>query len=143
MSLDALPGKSEGLMPRHLGQRPCTYHDPRWWDLGSSEVDRAAMLCLTACPTKLFLECEAGPDPIGMVKAGVLFGDNGRPVPKPCRCGECRRCKGVVADHHDQIALMRLAKIPFKVIAERIGFSEDATRVYWHNRGKHKLDKAA
>ena len=138
MSLEALPGPTGGLMSRHLGQRPCTYNPPQWWDLGSPCVGLAVELCEEECPTALFRQCEAGPPVKGMVKAGVLYDDEGRPVKQKCRCGECRQCKGVVADHHNTIAMMRTAKIPFRVIAERIGFTEDATRVYWHSRGKHR-----
>lgn len=138
MSLEALPGKTDGLMPRHLGKRPCTYHPPQWWDLGNEYVELAKELCREECPTALFRECQRRAAPIGMVQAGVLYGDNGKPVPEVCRCGQCRRCRGVVSDHHDTIARMREQRIPFRVIAEAIGFTEDATRVYWHNRGKFK-----
>lgn len=138
MTLKPMPGPSGGLMPKHLGLRPCTYNPPQWWDLGHPKVEEAKRLCRTQCPEKLFRECEAGPQVYSMVKAGVLFDDRGNPVPEPCDCGECRRCKGVVADHHMIIAACRAAGVPFRDIAARIGFSEDATRVYWHSRGKHK-----
>lgn len=138
MTLEALPGRMDGLMPRHLGRRPCTYNPPQWWDLGSEYVSLAKELCREECPRELFLECESGPPVQGMVKAGVLYDDSSRPVPEPCACGRCRACRGVVSDHHDTIAAMRAAKIPFRDIAARIGFSVDATRVYWHLRGKHK-----
>lgn len=138
MSLEALPGRTDGLMPKHLGRRPCTYNPSQWWEQGHPNVERAKELCRDECPRDCFAECEAGPAVFGMVKAGILFDDRGKAVPEPCRCGRCRECKGVVADWHDTIAEMRMAGFPFRDIAARIGFSEDATRVYWHARGKHK-----
>lgn len=142
MSLEALPGKSDGLMARHLGQRPCTYHPPQWWDLGDEYNALAVELCENECPTKLFRECQQLPPPMGMVQAGVLYGDNRKPIPVACACGNCQRCKGVVADHHATIAARRAEGVSFKRIAAEIGFSEDATRVYWHRRGK-LLEEAA
>lgn len=135
MSLDALPGPSGGLMPKHLGLRPCTYHPAQWWELGHPNVERAKELCRTECPRDCFAAC---PPISGMVSAAVLRDERGRVIPDPCYCGECRRCKGVVADHHDTIAVMRSVGYPFREIADRIGFGEDATRVYWHSRGKWK-----
>lgn len=140
MSLEALPGRSGGLIPQHLNPRPCTYYPTRWWDQGHPYNPEAKRLCREVCPKVAFLECAAGPPVFGMVKAGVLYDDKGRPVPEPHRCEDvaCRKCRGVVADHHLTIAALRARKVPFREIAETIGFSQDATRVYWHTRGKFK-----
>lgn len=140
MTLQALPGPSGGLMPQHLNARPCTYKPPRWWDQGHFQNPEAKRLCREVCPAAAFRECEMGPRVYGMIKAGVLYDDKGYPVPEPHRCGDphCRKCRGVVADHHLTIAKLRSEGVPFRLIAEIIGFSQDATRVYWHTRGKHK-----
>lgn len=142
MTLTALPGPAGGLMPEHLGLRPCTYNPPQWWDQGHENNEVAKQLCRKGCPVMLFRECESGPPVFGMVKAGVLYDDKGKVVPDPHRCDDlkCRKCQGVVADHHDTIAQMRALDppTPFRIIASVIGFTQDATRVYWHTRGKHK-----
>ena len=138
MTLHAMPGSEGGLMARNVSQRPCTYHPPQWWDQGHEYNSLAKELCREECPAALFKQCQDGPRVFGMIKAGVLYDYDGKPEKQPCGCGNCRACKGVVADHHATIASMRSLGFPFKLIARRIGFTEDATRVYWHARGKYR-----
>lgn len=144
MTLEALPGRSGGLMPQHLNPRPCTYKPPQWWDQGHPYNPEAKRLCREVCPQAAFRECEMGPPVFGMIKAGALYDDKGHLVPEPHRCDDerCRKCRGVVADHHLTIATLRAQGVPFRMIAEVIGFSQDATRVYWHARGKYKEQQA-
>lgn len=147
MTLQAMPGNIEGgLIPRHLNPRPCTNLPSWWWDMGDPHNEYARELCRTECPVALFAECEAGPKVFGMVKAGVLYDDKGKPVPeehKKCRNPNCRKCARVVSDHHDLIAALRADSVPFREIAERLGFTPDAVRMYWSTRGKARAEREA
>lgn len=135
MTLSVLPGAQPGgLMPKHLNPRPCVNNPAWWWDVGDENNIKAIGLCLTGCP--LVDKCREDTTPVlGMIRAGVPYGDDGKPVRskshESCVRPTCQKCRGTVADHHTTIAQLRAMNLPYRLIAERIGFSIDATRQYW------------
>lgn len=121
-------------MPKHLNPRPCVNNPAWWWDVGDENNNEATRLCLTECP---FVDkCREDPTPVfGMIRAGVPYGDDGKPVRskshEPCTRPTCQKCRGTVADHHTTIAQLRAMGLTYRQVAQQIGFSIDATRQYW------------
>jgi hypothetical protein len=130
-------------MPAGLDLRPCVTNPPQWWDTGNRSGNKAVRLCGT-CPWNEQCTPARGDRPHGVIRAGVAYGDDGRPVRlcKSCstplgkntsrttvRCDRCKR--GRLIKHHQQIADMVEQGCTWAVIGRVVGYPGDTVRRYW------------
>ena len=70
--------------------KPLCFGRPHeWWETGDGGNRLAIALC-KACPMRYGTECHAGmpdPSPVGVIRAGIPYSDNGAALPLCPSCG--------------------------------------------------------
>ncbi len=131
-----------------------------WWMTGD-DGNRLALALCSVCPLRE--RClEGDPEPHGVIRGGVAWGDDGRPrglcgcgYPLPAKDGveraECYRCeprqnvkvpkrlrrkrpRGFIVPHLPRIDAWRAEGVPWEQIGKRLGMRKDDVRLAARDR---------